>query len=86
MKATGTIDRSGRQLESLELPAEHRAAWPMSLIVHNTSALLLALGIVGTLAIFLLQVALILDYTVDDAFISYRYAESLADGIGLVFN
>ena len=86
MKAPESVFDFRQQGQSLEPTAEHRAAWLTSLIVPRASSLLLAVGIAGAVALFLLQVALILDYTVDDAFISYRYAESLASGTGLVFN
>lgn len=86
MKATGSIEHVGQQWQGIEPPAGRRAAWVTSLTVPRVSSLLLAAGIAGAVAIFLLQVVLIFDYTVDDAFISYRYAESLANGMGLVFN
>lgn len=37
-------------------------------------------------AIFLLFVFLFWDYAIDDAFITFRYSENLANGHGLVFN
>lgn len=37
-------------------------------------------------AIFLLFVSLFWDYAIDDAFITFRYSENLANGHGLVFN
>jgi hypothetical protein len=39
-----------------------------------------------SLAAFLVLAARFIDYTVDDAFISFRYAQNLVDGNGLVFN
>ena len=38
------------------------------------------------LAVFLFAAVRFLDHTVDDAFISFRYAENLVAGNGLVFN
>jgi hypothetical protein len=46
----------------------------------RATALLLAIGVLLPLA------ARFLDHTVDDAFISFRYAENLVNGHGLVFN
>jgi arabinofuranosyltransferase len=39
-----------------------------------------------SLAVFLVLAARFFDYTVDDAFIGFRYARNLVDGHGLVFN
>lgn len=36
--------------------------------------------------LYIILIAFFWDYTVDDAYISYRYAENLASGNGLVFN
>ncbi len=36
--------------------------------------------------IFLLQAVLFIDYTVDDAFITFRYSKNLINGLGPVFN
>lgn len=44
--------------------------------------LLMMAGVVG----FLLECALLFGYTMDDAFISFRYARNLARGDGLVYN
>jgi hypothetical protein len=43
-------------------------------------------AIAGSAAILLLQSRFYFHYTSDDAYISYRYARNLADGVGLVWN
>lgn len=43
-------------------------------------------AIAGSAAILLLQSRFYFHYTSDDAYISYRYARNLSDGIGLVWN
>ena len=45
-----------------------------------------AAAIAGSAAILLLHSTLYLRYTSDDAYISYRYARNLSDGLGLVWN
>ena len=45
-----------------------------------------AAAIAGSAAILLLHSTLYLHYTSDDAYISYRYARNLSDGLGLVWN
>lgn len=40
----------------------------------------------GALIVFIATAVAIWDYTIDDAFITFRYAENLANGHGLVFN
>jgi len=45
----------------------------------------LLIFLIATL-IFLIFVAIFFEYSIDDAFITFRYAENLADGHGLVFN
>ena len=41
---------------------------------------------IAAMAVFVATAIIIWDYSIDDAFITYRYAENLADGRGLVFN
>ncbi len=48
----------------------------------NTRSLIFILSCV----VFLLWVKIFWDYSIDDAFITFRYAENLANGHGLVFN
>ena len=45
-----------------------------------------AAAIAGSAAILLLHSSLYFHYTSDDAYISYRYARNLSDGLGLVWN
>jgi hypothetical protein len=43
-------------------------------------------AVAGTAIILLLHARVYLDYTSDDAYISFRYARNLGDGLGLVWN
>ncbi len=43
-------------------------------------------AVAGTAIILLLHARVYFDYTSDDAYISFRYARNLADGVGLVWN
>ena len=38
------------------------------------------------LVVFVVFACVFWDYSIDDAFVTFRYAENLADGHGLVFN
>ena len=44
------------------------------------------LGLIAPLVVFLANLRPVWDYTVDDAFISFRFARNLANGDGLVYN
>ncbi|WP_326857345.1 hypothetical protein, partial [Noviherbaspirillum sp.] len=50
--------------------------------IHVISALILAIG----LGAFFVHVFAFRDYTMDDSFITFRYARNFIDGFGLVFN
>ena len=50
--------------------------------MNNYKRILLAVSA----AVYLVIVFLLWDYSIDDAFVTFRYAENLADGNGLVFN
>nr|MBN2278922.1 hypothetical protein [candidate division Zixibacteria bacterium] len=42
--------------------------------------------LITAIIIYFILVAVVWDYSIDDAFVTFRYAEHLADGHGLVFN
>ncbi len=44
------------------------------------------ISLILSILIFLVFVYLFRDYSIDDAFITFRYAENLVEGHGLVFN
>jgi arabinofuranosyltransferase len=52
----------------------------------DRSRTLLVLGVVAAAGLLVAHALARLDYTVDDAFISFRYGRNLAEGLGLVFN
>ena len=53
---------------------------------HNFQLSNRYLILVGSILIFILWIYFFWDYSIDDAFITFRYAEHLADGHGFVFN
>lgn len=65
-------------------PAANAREWiagaPLSARVH------LALGLLLPAFVLSLNMARIWSFTIDDAYISYRYARNLARGLGLVYN
>ena len=86
MNKSGSIDHLPPHWQGLEALPQPRPASLKSLSLPRASSLLFVAAIAGTVSLFVLQVALLFRYTVDDAFISYRYAQNLANGFGLVFN
>ena len=57
-----------------------QSGWPSTLLVSRWTVFLVSL------VVFLLLAEQFFDHTVDDAFISFRYARNLIEGHGLVFN
>jgi len=73
-------DASGKRdfvKNSVGLPGESLTLW-----ANRNKWLLLW----GGLAIFVMFVIIFWDYSMDDAFITFRYARNLGDGYGLAFN
>ncbi|EYF05539.1 hypothetical protein [Chondromyces apiculatus] len=68
----------------VQLPATSFGAWlrgaPLPERWH------LVLGLILPLTVLLLNVARLSPFTIDDAYISYRYARNFARGLGLVYN
>src|SRR5262245_52276707 len=57
-----------------------------TIAVARVTNLYFVAAITGSTLILLLHGWRYFDYTSDDAYISYRYASNLADGVGLVWN